>query len=108
MIISDIHISTQRLKKYNFGGFVTSFCSDITSVGFLTSFSSDLHLEVLLHLFVVMLHLEEWWHPSLHDGELNHDAGDEENQVDDKQGSPVQFGRLQIILELWNKLLVPP
>ena len=60
MIISDIHISTQRLKKYNFGGFVTSFCSYSTSVGFLTSFSSDLHLEVLLHLFVVMLHLEEW------------------------------------------------
>ena len=45
MIISDFHISTQRLKKYNFGGFVTSFCSDITSGGFVTSFCSDITSE---------------------------------------------------------------
>ena len=52
-----------------------------------------LHLEVLLHLNVVMLHLEV----SLHDCELNHNASDEENQVYEKESSPVQFCRLKKI-----------
>ena len=60
MIISDIHISTQRLKKYNFGGFVKSFSCDLHLEVFLHLLVVILHLEVLLHLFVAMLHLEEW------------------------------------------------
>ena len=48
-----------------FGGFVTFECSDVTFGG------------------------------SLHDCELNDNASDEENQVYEKEGSPVQFCRLK-------------
>ena len=62
-----------------------------------------LHLEVLLHLNVVMLHLEG----SLHDCELNHNASDEENQVYEKESSPVQFCRLKKLVSNWPVLVSP-